>query len=188
MASGYIYILSNAAMPNLYKIGCTTKDAVTRAAELYTTGVPSKFEVLFSYWVCDELEEMEAHIHYCLRGYRWSDSREFFRFDKQRQCLQSVLSCIVEAEHGMVVADEDAVVHKDEWQRCELLECNVPSLVFTFLSDDEIITATHRFRQLEDIVNSLPQDEKNQLHRQRWTFEMWDKMLTEQAHAELEAK
>lgn len=45
MAKGFVYVLSNAGMPGLLKIGSSTKVPTARAAELNTTGVPSPFEV-----------------------------------------------------------------------------------------------------------------------------------------------
>ena len=39
---GYVYVLTNEAMPGLVKIGRTTaNDPQTRVSNLYTTGVPS---------------------------------------------------------------------------------------------------------------------------------------------------
>ena len=40
---GSVYILTNEAMPDLIKIGCTTRTAEERAQELYTTEVPHPF-------------------------------------------------------------------------------------------------------------------------------------------------
>jgi T5orf172 domain len=44
---GYLYILSNSAMPNLFKIGFTTRTIKERIQELPSTGVPGVFEVDF---------------------------------------------------------------------------------------------------------------------------------------------
>ena len=48
MSSGFVYVLSNKAMPGLLKIGHTTRNSGIRKEELYTTGVPIKFEVEIS--------------------------------------------------------------------------------------------------------------------------------------------
>src|SRR6516225_8653453 len=43
---GFIYVLSHPLMPNLVKIGFTTREAAERVAELNaTTGVPGPFEI-----------------------------------------------------------------------------------------------------------------------------------------------
>ncbi len=48
MKEGIVYILTNPAMPNLVKIGMTTRLEVgIRMSELYTTGVPVPFECSF---------------------------------------------------------------------------------------------------------------------------------------------
>ena len=42
--NGYVYILSNPAMPGLLKIGYTERDVQERVKELSNTGIPSPFE------------------------------------------------------------------------------------------------------------------------------------------------
>jgi len=43
---GYLYVLSNASMPGLLKIGFTTRPVAERVAELNSaTGVPSPFRI-----------------------------------------------------------------------------------------------------------------------------------------------
>ena len=41
---GTVYVLTNPAMPDLVKIGKTTRDISLRLSDLYTTGVPLPFE------------------------------------------------------------------------------------------------------------------------------------------------
>ena len=41
---GSVYVLTNPAMPNMVKIGKTTRDVELRLADLYSTGVPLLFE------------------------------------------------------------------------------------------------------------------------------------------------
>jgi hypothetical protein len=40
---GFIYILSNPSMRDIYKIGLTTNSVRQRIAELYTTGIPTRY-------------------------------------------------------------------------------------------------------------------------------------------------
>ena len=42
---GYVYVMSNEAMPGKYKIGCTSRHPDERANELNTTGIPKPFVV-----------------------------------------------------------------------------------------------------------------------------------------------
>ena len=52
MAGGYVYMLTNASMPGMFKVGRTVRDSRGRARELYTTGVPTPFEVAFEVGGC----------------------------------------------------------------------------------------------------------------------------------------
>lgn len=78
MAKGFVYILSNAGMPGLLKIGFTTKVPTERAAELNTTGVPSPFEVEY-YCLIDGAAALECAVHRNLASARHIGDREFFR-------------------------------------------------------------------------------------------------------------
>jgi T5orf172 domain len=79
MTYGYVYVLTNRAMPGVVKIGRTERDPADRARELRTTGVPSPFELVHSSLV-DDCEGVERQIHLLLakRGVRHLPDREFF--------------------------------------------------------------------------------------------------------------
>lgn len=63
MSVGYIYILSNPAMPGLFKIGFTNRDVKERVEELsYATGVPKPFEIEY-YCLTKDVEEIEDTVH-----------------------------------------------------------------------------------------------------------------------------
>lgn len=83
MSKGYVYILSNEAMPGLLKIGKTTRDVNGRANELYQTGVPTPFKVEAQFATPD-CDSLEARVHESLGEFRLSPSREFFRVDLSR--------------------------------------------------------------------------------------------------------
>lgn len=76
---GFVYILGNAAMPGIYKLGMTTRSPRERAAELSgATAVPVPFVVL-AYGECTDFREAEQWMHSEGIGeFRISDSREFF--------------------------------------------------------------------------------------------------------------
>jgi hypothetical protein len=81
MTEGYIYCLTNEAMPGLVKIGEVHTEGRTpddRARELYTTGVPLPFNVAFAKKVQNPVHE-ESRIHAFLNGDRVNPRREFFR-------------------------------------------------------------------------------------------------------------
>ena len=77
---GYVYVMINPSLPNMVKIGKTTKDPNERAKELSAaTGVPTPFVVVF-YKPFNDCDTAELTIHNYLegQGYRISDNREFF--------------------------------------------------------------------------------------------------------------
>jgi hypothetical protein len=67
-------------MPNLLKIGMTTRTPEERVKELFTTGVPTPFKIEFAKKVCNP-EQKEKTLHRLLEQYteRVSPRREFFR-------------------------------------------------------------------------------------------------------------
>jgi len=69
-------------MPGLVKIGLTTNAPTKRASELYTTGVPTPFEVERAWKVPgSELSAIESEIHSLLQRYRYNKQREFFELE-----------------------------------------------------------------------------------------------------------
>lgn len=78
MATGYIYILSNASMQGMLKIGFTCSSVEKRARELSSvSGVPSPFVIEY-FHLSDDVEEVEDLIHSALGHARVADGREFF--------------------------------------------------------------------------------------------------------------
>lgn len=80
MSKGYVYILSNPSMPGILKVGKTTRDPENRAQELYQTGVPTPFRVVFSVY-CPDCHGLEQAVHSDLAKFRVSAGREFFIVD-----------------------------------------------------------------------------------------------------------
>ena len=81
MSNGYIYCLSNDAMPGLVKIGEMHTEGRTpedRVRELYTTGVPLPFKIEFAKKVANPAEA-EARIHAFINDKRVNHRREFFK-------------------------------------------------------------------------------------------------------------
>lgn len=75
---GWIYVMSNPSMPDIYKIGMTTSTPERRAKELYAnSGVPTQFKVELAFYSWKPRED-ESDIHRLLSGYRVNESREFF--------------------------------------------------------------------------------------------------------------
>ena len=88
-SSGYIYIASNSAMPELVKIGMTSKSPKQRVAELFNTSVPVPFVLEYSCKVHNRYA-VEEYLHTAFNAKRVKSlnpttnrkvKREFFRLD-----------------------------------------------------------------------------------------------------------
>ncbi len=78
---GYVYVLSNTAMPGLLKIGYTTNQVRERVQQLNSaTGVPQPF-VIDAFFESETPHEDERKVHRLLAPHRTNDRREFFRID-----------------------------------------------------------------------------------------------------------
>lgn len=79
-SQGYVYVMINPSLPEMVKIGMTTKDPNERAKELSAaTGVPTPFILVF-YKPFVDCYSTEQRIHQFLedKGYRVKNNREFF--------------------------------------------------------------------------------------------------------------
>ena len=96
-APGWVYILTNPAMPGLVKIGLTTRSLTERAAELTAaTGVPVPFVVAWGRAVSN-CASVERTVHRMLDDRRVSGKREFFR------CDVSTARSVIEAGAGSML-------------------------------------------------------------------------------------
>lgn len=77
---GYVYILTNPAMPGLIKIGKTRLNPEDRANQLQTTGVPRGFQVEYACHTPDP-EAVEQAMHVAFGPRRVNDRREFFEIE-----------------------------------------------------------------------------------------------------------
>ena len=76
--AGWVYILSNPAMPGLFKVGYTDRDPFSRAKEIsQATGVPFDFIVEYQIYVSHPYE-LEQKTHKLLHNHRVNNNREFF--------------------------------------------------------------------------------------------------------------
>jgi chromatin remodeling complex protein RSC6 len=73
---GWVYLITNKAMPGLVKVGYSTKDPQFRAQELGSTGVPHPF-VVEADFICINPREVEQMVHMQLVEYR--EGKEWFR-------------------------------------------------------------------------------------------------------------
>ncbi|MGM1461496.1 GIY-YIG nuclease family protein [Bacillus cereus group sp. BceL310] len=78
--NGYVYVLINPAIPEMVKVGMTTRDPEDRVEELSSaTGVPNQFILVYKERFVDcVLAEKMAHEILEARGCRVAQNREFF--------------------------------------------------------------------------------------------------------------
>lgn len=86
--SGWLYIITNEAMPGLVKIGYTERLPDMRATELASTGIPTPYDVSFQLRVTNP-RDVEHNAHGLLAPYR--AGREWFR------CSVAHARCVLEA-------------------------------------------------------------------------------------------
>lgn len=94
---GWVYIITNKAMPGLIKIGYSSKDPENRAKELNSTASPHPHTVEFAVLV-DGPKQVEQSIHLKLKDNH--EAKEWFRYDAKyaAQILKDQENAIV--THG----------------------------------------------------------------------------------------
>ena len=105
---GWVYVLSNKAMPGLLKIGYSTKDPVLRIDELNGTGIPYPFDLEYDALVY-EPRILERKIHAELAAAR--EAKEFFRVS---------VHTAIETIRAIKRADKDPII-------CEQCAALVPN-------------------------------------------------------------
>ena len=79
---GTVYVLTNPAMPNMVKIGKTTRDVELRLADLYSTGVPLPFECEYAAKV-NNVDKTEKAFP-AFEPSRVNPRREFFNINPEQ--------------------------------------------------------------------------------------------------------
>jgi len=103
---GYVYVLSNEAMPGLVKIGRSKHGGHSRGASMYKgdTGVPLPFQLVFE-CMFDNCIEAESMIHDECCDYRVNPNREFFRMDANQAIVAVLRMRACDFDHTVVEAD-----------------------------------------------------------------------------------
>lgn len=92
---GFIYILSNPAFPNLYKVGLTSQNIKDRVKDLNSTGVPDKFKIEHLFEVpIKYLVDIESSSHRKLKKKKLHHNKEFFK--DLSECKNIVLETILD--------------------------------------------------------------------------------------------
>jgi len=123
-----VYVLTNAAMPGLVKIGKTSHDDHTaRVSQLYTTGVPVPFDIEYACKVQNH-DEVDAALHSAFAPQRINPKREFFRIDPE-QAISILRLMNVDDVTEKVKAEIGGIDEQDK-QAAEQLRSRRPNLNF----------------------------------------------------------
>jgi len=123
-----VYVLTNPAMPGFVKIGKTLlEDVSQRLAQLYTTGVPFPFELVFACKV-PNADEVEKALHRAFAPNRANLRREFFNIEPD-QAIAILKLLHVEDATAEIVAMPTAIP-KDEVEAATTYKKRRPPLNF----------------------------------------------------------
>ena len=102
---GWVYIISNPAMPRLVKVGYSLKDPESRAQELNNSGVPHEYEVDYAILV-DEPHDLEQRIHAYLKNI--NQGKEWFRCSAEQ-----VVAAIRDVHRGKIYCEDYKKVNRE---------------------------------------------------------------------------
>lgn len=126
-----VYLLTNPAMPGLVKIGRTSQeDAQTRLDQLYTTGVPVPFELVFACQV-EDAARVEQALHTAFGPQRVNQRREFFRIEPE-QAL-AILRLLHVEDATRAVEAQPSQISEQELGATRALRARRPNLDFSVL-------------------------------------------------------
>jgi hypothetical protein len=121
--AGFIYIMSNPSMPNMLKIGQSSKDPnEQRLSELDNTSVPLPFALEY-YAFIDEYKKVELQTHRELDIYRVRggvSSREFFKDINVYQAISTIQKIC--KEKGYSIRFEETKLDLEKVKKEQLLE------------------------------------------------------------------
>lgn len=108
---GWVYVMTNPAMPGLVKVGFSTKDPKIRAKELDGTGLPYPYNVAYDA-LLEGPRQIEIGVHRELRQHH--EAKEFFRVSVEVavQALERVV-----AQQGKSVLLSSSVFHISSAER-----------------------------------------------------------------------
>lgn len=125
---GIVYVLENAAMPGIVKIGKTSRDSIKeRLNELYSTGVPVPFDCVYAARVGNEVE-VEKAFHEAFGPNRINPKREFFEIDSGQAI--AVLRLVAVEDVTPDVQKEAVEIDEDSQAGARKLRSRRPNLNF----------------------------------------------------------
>lgn len=161
MSEGYVYILTNAAMPGYVKIGLTTQDDVAiRVRQLDNTSLPLPFECYFAARVPD-CAKLERTLHFVFGEKRARGNREFFTI--QPDLAKAIIELVAVEDTSPSDAEQDISPQERQEIEAEQQRRTLSGLgldegvVLSFLKDPAVTCIVHDARKVRfrDEVMSL---------------------------------
>ena len=142
MTEGFVYILTNAAMPGYIKIGLTQQDDVaSRVKQLDNTSLPLPFECYFAARVPD-CARVERTLHFVFGEKRARGNREFFT--AQPDLVKAIIELVAVEDVSPTDAEQNITPQERreidaEQQRRTLAGLGLEAgAVLAFLKDPEV--------------------------------------------------
>ena len=168
MSKGFVYVLTNEAMPGLVKIGRTSREVHERAREVsQSSGVPVPFTVQ-GFVASPDCVELERRVHTELNNCRVSVDREFFKVEPceaVRRVEEEQYPQIYEWVEGflpdhVLVRTEEYIDGADLRSMASDLGVGVEeiSLAFHLLRPEDFAPAIQRWRQRRASTDSKNED------------------------------
>lgn len=139
----------NPAMPGVVKVGRTRDQTKARARQLYSTGVPKEFVVLWQELVHDS-DEVEEQLHERFKASRVNPRREFFEIEPQ-EAIRALME--VARSYGFTLSTQSPRVPVLDELKAKFGSDLRPDLVAVNVAQDE-------FREMFLEVVRLPADRK----------------------------
>lgn len=112
MAYGFVYVMRNRCMPNIYKIGYTDRTPLTRRDELSaSTSIPCEFEIV-CYGEIENARQLESDLHSDFSDCRVSGNREFFKLSTL--LLRDLARTIKEESAAFALGDGSFIYEAEE--------------------------------------------------------------------------
>jgi hypothetical protein len=124
-----VYVLTNAVMPGVVKIGKTDKeDVAMRVKELFTTGVPVPYDCVYACTV-DDNTIAERSMHDRFSEHRINPKREFFWLNP-KTAVKALKRYEIEDVTPGIRARADSAIPDEEknarWEARQLIEKQYP--------------------------------------------------------------
>jgi hypothetical protein len=172
-----IYILTNAVIPDLIKIG-RTKNLEERLRSLSShSGVPVPFECYYACEVADS-QDVERRLHGAFGDHRINPKREFFRISPER--VQMILEALslkdVTPVTDVVEDDEDVETLRRANERRPIFKFSIVDVpigaILHFIKDDAVTCTVvdDKRVEFEGSITSLSDSARTMLHRHGGTL------------------